>query len=370
MSEHVFVLGAGVSMNLGAPLMADFLEKADLIYRQRRVEHFGEHFERVARARSALQQVHSKTALDIHNLESVFGAFDMARLLGSLPGLEEEDVETLPDSMRVVIAKTLEETIEFDTSAEGGRPMVYGAHRQFAETLGDLCRREPGSVSVVSFNYDIITDFAMECVEIGPDYALADSPEFRLGPPKSFEHTVPLLKLHGSINWAKCSCPDCTSAVACPVRFFINPEYPVERGKWPHGGKVYIGTGIPKAPITCHNQTVSNRLLIVPPTWNKGTTEDALIPVWRRAAEELRTAQNVYILGYSLPETDIFFRYMFALGLVGPQVLNRFWVFNPDQDTVESRFRSLLGPGAEPAFRYEKMHFDTAVEYLRKKLLT
>jgi hypothetical protein len=38
--------------------------------------------------------------------------------------------------------------------------------------------------------------------------------------------------------------------------------------------------------------------------------------VWRTAAQHLSEAEHIFIIGYSLPETDQFFRYLYGLGTV------------------------------------------------------
>jgi hypothetical protein len=85
MSQYVFILGAGASKESGAPLMADFLEKAADLYRNLRGT-FDPPFDKVAAAIAALQIVHSKAELDIHGLEPVFGALEMGRMLVRIPG--------------------------------------------------------------------------------------------------------------------------------------------------------------------------------------------------------------------------------------------------------------------------------------------
>ena len=47
MSEIVFILGAGASREAGAPLMLDFLDKADQLRKSGRVNEFKPHFDRV-----------------------------------------------------------------------------------------------------------------------------------------------------------------------------------------------------------------------------------------------------------------------------------------------------------------------------------
>lgn len=73
--------------------------------------------------------------------------------------------------------------------------------------------------------------------------------------------------------------------------------------------------------------------VIVPPTWNKTQYHGDLTKVWQRAASSLSEARNVFFCGYSLPESDYFFRYLFALGSLSKTEIKRFWVFNPDKKT-------------------------------------
>jgi len=97
--------------------------------------------------------------------------------------------------------------------------------------------------------------------------------------------------------------------------------------------------------------------VIGPPSWNKADSHNSIGSVWERAAKELAEAHSIYVVGYSLPETDAFFRNLYALGSVGDVPLRRFWVFNPDPSR-EQVFLRLLGPGARSRFRFfpEKVH--------------
>lgn len=115
--------------------------------------------------------------------------------------------------------------------------------------------------------------------------------------------------------------------------------------------------------------------VIVPPTWNKADSHRALESVWARAAKELAESENIFVIGYSMPETDAFFRHLYALGTVGDTTIRRFWVFNPDH-TLEERFRNLLGPGAERAFKFFSgatrssgisFAFTEAIDFLRQE---
>ena len=115
MGRTVFILGAGASVRAGCPVMSDFLDKADDLRNAARLaEPYRAAFDRVFKARAQLQSVHSKARLDLHNIESVFGAFEIARKFRkSFGNLTVEDVQSLSLSMRLLIASTLELTTSF-----------------------------------------------------------------------------------------------------------------------------------------------------------------------------------------------------------------------------------------------------------------
>ena len=81
MSDIVFILGAGASKDAGVPLMAEFLDVAEREWRLKHVEGRNASFKDVFDALSQLSCVHSKSTLDIENVESVFSAFEMGLTL-------------------------------------------------------------------------------------------------------------------------------------------------------------------------------------------------------------------------------------------------------------------------------------------------
>ena len=105
----------------------------------------------------------------------------------------------------------------------------------------------------------------------------------------------------------------------------------------------------------CSGQLASPRQRVpVPPTWNKGEHHQKIGSVWARAAQHLSTARQIAIIGYSLPDSDYFFRTLWALGTVGPTRIERLWVINPafkDDPALEQRYRSLLGEAAAKRFK-------------------
>src|SRR5262245_33819572 len=103
MSDIVFILGAGASREAGAPLMDDFIDKAEDCLRSDACGPDEQAFRLVFKGISALQSVYAKATLDSNNLESVFSAFEMAKLFGRLGPLGPAEIDDLPAAIRRVI---------------------------------------------------------------------------------------------------------------------------------------------------------------------------------------------------------------------------------------------------------------------------
>lgn len=118
MSQVVFILGAGASRDCGAPLMHNFLDTASRLLSIGEVNHKKEHFIRVFKAISSLQAVHSKSQLDLNNIESIFTALEIANILGKLPGFEAEEISDVIASLKELIVATLERTIMVNSNCK------------------------------------------------------------------------------------------------------------------------------------------------------------------------------------------------------------------------------------------------------------
>ncbi|MFA5146951.1 MAG: hypothetical protein WC515_06245 [Candidatus Omnitrophota bacterium] len=354
MSEIVFILGAGASKEAGAPLMADFLEKADEL---RKTDNLGEYksdFDDVFNAISALQPVHSKSELNLDNIESVFAAFEMGQLINMLPNLSKNNTDSLLLSMKRLIYKTLEKTILFPVEDQNIYPP--NSYNDFVELITKLnANANHNRCSIITFNYDIGLDYALNFHDHPANYCLSE--DFKQG-------FVNLFKLHGSVNWAKCS--KCGEIVP----FSISDYFKNHHFHFLHGiESVHLDfvSKLSTSGLTHCQELIKSEPVIVPPTWNKMLHQQDLSKVWSRAAAELRNAENIFILGYSLPDSDLFFRYFFALGSVGPTRIKRFWVFDPNETTVLPRFRSLVGAGIKTKFDFQPLSFGGAIGFITKQ---
>lgn len=353
MSSVVFILGAGASRDCGAPLMWDFLDSAIDLHKTGTVAEDSPDFSLVFETIGKLQRVQSKAQLDLNNIESVFTTFELGNVIQKLPGVKPEDIPKIISALKKVIVRTLEKRIEFPVVDQGyiiGPP----SYTVFSQLLRKLKERSVPSqtVSVITFNYDIALDIAMSRESLGPDYIVEMAP--------NGTQQVDLMKLHGSLNWAW-----------DPKEEVIRPFHPQE----------YLIRYSARGSRSCHLEInkhfvdhfqakgimVAKDPVIVPPTWNKADYHKLLSKVWAKAAHHLSEAEYIFIIGYSLPETDAFFRLLYALGSESDSMLRKIIVFNPEtSDEVNSRFKKILGKSALDRYAYESHKFNQVTSQVEK----
>lgn len=212
-------------------------------------------------------------------------------------------------------------------------------------------------IGILTFNYDVIVDVACHVGGIAIDYRLDHARE---------ESRVPLLKLHGSLNWTRRKSDG--TIWSWQIHPFLK-ALSADRG-WELQSDNYapvtlpIGSSLPAT--TKEGDELTGSAVLVAPTASKTESQRTLAPVWGAAAESLAEAENIFVIGYSMPTTDSFFRFLYALGTVGNVPLKRFWVFNPDSTgEVDRRFHDLLGPGAESRYRWFQEPFKAALPIIR-----
>jgi len=355
MSDVVFILGAGASRDCGAPLMTDFLDTASRLLSTNDVGGKKEDFELVFKAISSLQAVHSKSQLDLNNIESIFTSLEIANILQKLPGFSAEQIPKIISSLKELIVVTLEKTIHFPVQERYiSAPYSYST---FAALLSYL-RREAHPKKdpcVITFNYDIALDVAMHRSDLGPIYGF--------GPSVHAHEPINLLKLHGSLNWAVLTESNTVRPLTLNEYF---SKYSFNSYGEEQSCNVPIGSQLQEYYSKFTNINVNPEPVIVPPTWNKADYHQLLSTIWGKAAEELSEAEYIFIIGYSLPETDAFFKLLYGLGTVGEKPLKKVIVYNPDESGVtEDRFRSLMGPGALARFEYKPLKFRESISDIK-----
>ncbi|PKN63130.1 MAG: hypothetical protein CVU57_20920 [Deltaproteobacteria bacterium HGW-Deltaproteobacteria-15] len=356
MANTVFILGAGASKDAGVPMMGEFLDVAGDLYKRGDVglSEVQLEFQKVFQGMASLSKAHSKADLDFQNVESIFAAFEMGKLLGGFGDYDRAGMESLVSAMRTLIVKTIEKTMRFP--AKPVPPPPYDRLMQLVDFL--LSKANPRqTLAFITFNYDLALDVSFSLKGLTPEYGLDSLQSLPV------RGAIPLLKLHGSLNWG--ICPKCKFIVPLEIKNALRstgwePIPGTEQGRLEIGAHLKI---LQHCGTTCLPEP-----MIVPPTWNKAGYHYQVSPVWARAARELKEAENIFVIGYSLPQSDFFFKYLYGLGTVGEKILRRFWVIDPDPSgEVMSRFEALLGPGARQRFKPLKKTFKDAVSEIQKE---
>jgi hypothetical protein len=316
-----------------------------------KAKHFDIVFEALADLHSS---VHSKTYLNLDNFEVLFGSIEMARILHRFVDYDSIKIESLYPAMITLIVETLQRTIAFGAKDEHiVAPLVYSNFAKILSKINEYeyvkLRKFEYEYSFLTFNYDVALDMALAHNGFNPNYCLGGVEN---------EKYCPLLKLHGSLNWSRC--PDCNSIQPLAVnKSGLSAHYSTKT--------VYFNISDKLDRIKCCNKNLSGPPIIVPPTWNKSEHHQMLSIVWQKAAQELSCAENIFIIGYSMPESDYFFKFLMALGANSKTRLSRFWVFNPDE-SLEERFRKVISRGVERSFRYYPVKFSQVIDILREEL--
>ena len=212
---------------------------------------------------------------------------------------------------RVVIQTTC------DTTCAPYKPIVSLAHRRILKNI------EVGD-TILTFNYDTVIEEAFDTQSLW-------SPVDGYGP-EVYGHTLNwakkwlrhhnasqktrsktlVLKLHGSVGWVL----DQTNKVKMKPRPYV----------------VRTRNGRPSF----------EKISILPPGWNKQIEKNPYRVLWRIARSRLETCKSLVIIGYSLPETDLLARALFAEVVrrrdTGGKFLKQLHIADPNPAAVQRLF--------------------------------
>ena len=194
--------------------------------------------------------------------------------------------------------------------------------------------------TIISFNYDLVLDRALDkqIFPLAIDYVVnreyfkkidpnCDSPAYRL--PR-----VKLLKMHGSIGFKVCS--------KCGIVVADNSK-------------------APKKCVLCDSDLSNVSSLILPPTWNKAEHKNKILDIWKEGYHELSNARRIIIIGYSFPETDIFFKHLLGVSLSQNKRLEKFIVVDPNE-AVGNKYKNMMNQKfGERNFFYIKTGFPSVL---------
>jgi hypothetical protein len=343
-NHNVYILGAGFSMDAGLPLISNFLNRMRDSFDWLIEEDWQEEIravERVFNFRLQAAGAAYRTIVDVENIEDLF----------SLASATESDLDTnliTVEDISTAIASTLEftqatashmPTCELITlnkpvnSYPGNWTNVRGSIHDKAEITvplyhvyagilsGKYCNSGKQRNAVITLNYDTLLEDALYDQGIKFNYGITSSEHKEVSFDSSAKcvaddigdsDALPVLKLHGSVNWGGVRDKEES------LNVFGNYA-DVRRAK--------------SFPV------------LIPPTWRK-VFGGALTQVWGHARHAISQATRIIIIGFSIPPTDNHFKYLLAAGLRDNISLKQVYFINPDarlSDHVFKIFRSELG---------------------------
>jgi len=341
MAQNIFILGAGASCDAGIPVMNNFLKVARNLKNQSKISpNSKELFDLVFRAKKEITKMQSKFNIENpNNIEVLFAQFEMAELLGKLGDMEAEEIVNLKKAVNILISETIENSFYLNPKDDYFLPS--DTYNRFVQLIQKILLKGE-TVSIITFNYDIALEYALQFNRQPFDYCL-------LGGSVLFDSNskIKLLKLHGSLNWYKGSGQEGISVM----------ENSIEQGHIRHTANDL------RSKLEClrYIRGQDAEVMIVPPTYNKMQHHSQLKNVWQNAALELSNCKRIHIIGYSLPNTDHFFRDLFAQGTLDVDMIDEILVYDPDPE-IETRFKDLFGNETKGIYGFRKTYFSDSIE--------
>jgi hypothetical protein len=316
MAKTVWILGAGFSRSLGAPLLADLfseesLERVRLAYPtlepdgrlpwvdeivrlylggayglkhrpgvERQWEHAEEFIEKLELASR------DPKGLEHDNFVAMSKRFNNGpRGINRTPHLFTDDPQALKiDAIHECALRLLAAECDVFRHGKEVSGERWDPYQTWAKSLG---RHD----TVLTFNYDIMLDLLSRSLPKEKAFWIPDPQDLlEAGGDKLDCPTV--LKLHGSINWLR------------EGRKFLRADRNKARPE-PDSAGLYADKGAMAIATPGH----SKRTMVTDPMGLQG--------LWDRAAVALREAKQVVFVGYRIPPTDSYTRQWLTQGLAG-----------------------------------------------------
>jgi hypothetical protein len=315
----VYFLGAGFSAPLGIPVMSNFLERSkDQYFRDPKTYAGFKHIFKRIRAMADVKNYYSSNQF---NIEEILSLLEMHAELGKDTELRDQFVDYLQQVVSFYTPLIQEYP---DASAVPGNwvdglfavdepnrlyaafvaclheAVIYETKVRYEDSRGARMLRRwvtmrrpdtPQRYAVISLNYDLLIERMTVHLNRDGSTTLVLTTDLKAVNAETYQG-LPLAKLHGSVGGA-----------------------------------------------------------IVPPTWSKGFHPE-MMGAWRLAHRLLAGASHIRILGYSLPDSDAYVRYLLKSAILKTDRLKTIHVLCKEdpEKTVEKRYRDFI---TFPGFRFE-----------------
>ena len=139
-----------------------------------------------------------------------------------------------------------------------------------------------------------------------------------------------MLKLHGSAGWMTCTNSKCDKK---------------EQLIGIKQGKMFLKGCVTQNCPYCKRKSLMP--LIVPASWDKSKFREILCGIWKEAGREIQNARRIFIIGYSLPEADLYFSYLLYTTLSFNTNEPEIYIINTERGykDVKERLIKIFAPG-------------------------
>ena len=305
MDRVAYVLGAGFSAPLGLPLMRNFISLSkDLYFRDlERYSHFLPIFDAIDR----LSKIKNYYSADLLNIEEILSILEMVEFVGGR-SLSQDFTKYIADVVDSFTPAIPDHEYPFSSNWDES---LFGIHNKnsaycyFVSNLMGLTFERTATPNI--HNPKGKSPFGCK---------VADNPSFRYSV-ISLNYDQVLENSAGYIG-RRFSAEEC-------VQF---------------NQSAYDPNSTDCQLFKLHGCTNAGN--IVPPTWAKGTHTE-IAPIWSAASQAIRDANHIRFIGYSLPESDSYFKYFLKAAMSETKHLKSIDVLCLDPDgAAKSRFNEFV----------------------------
>lgn len=326
MERVVYFLGAGFSAPLGLPVMSNFIEASkDQYFSDReRYAHFGPVFEKLR----TLSMVMTGFTADMHNIEEVLSLLEIHAQVNG-PQARDEFLRYVRDVIAFHTPHVGPPRFSIRQGNWWNDPFhPVSSLAPYAHFVGCLFR-----LALLAPDPDATMDATVAAPHETPAWKKAYSVI-------SLNYDMVLENIAGSLHGPR-------------LKFAFATEWRNGDDDWSSG------------PYLAKLHGSADAGPIIPPTWNK-TLDDPIRSSWRLAYNLLASANEIRILGYSLPESDAYVRYLVKAAYADNPNLKRIDVGCMDPEgTVKRRYDSFI---RHPRYRFRSMNvLDALHQLLRVK---
>jgi hypothetical protein len=341
MQKIVYLLGAGFSKPLGLPVMSDFIDMAKDLYSRdtQKYNHFSHVFRFIHDELAWVKTVYSA---DLNNIEEVLSILEMLYILDQIR--EKEVIEYKKFLIDVIDYYTPQFNIpKILKKIDHG---LYTSEAHLFTRLADIKQIEAMS-EVINYMF--------------PSSLLKNYIFFVLG---LFNSRLLSQRIEDKVQ---INCLAIENPFAEYSIITLNYDLVLERiaeflSSFTLGNEIQfaIANSDNKSPTIIHLHGSVENQNIIPPTWQK-TVDNAIEKEWKAAYDKLSSANHIRVIGYSLPITDAYIRYLLKASILKNNELKSINVLCLDQwGEIKKRYDNFI---ELPAEKYQYSNINVT-EYL------